>query len=238
LEGVGEQGGKFSLHAEDFARTATTEGRGVENDGVKRLSTLGKSPEVGRHILSDEAVLVEGERVKLEISPTPLEERFGNVHAGGLGSDHGPSDRKCTGVGEGIEKAARLKFSKIGAIRALIAEEAGIVAAVEIDLETQSIFDHDLGWRGRRVAFQYNGRVFFSRGSNELSAKNAGRIPSRSFHPCAEVGEDMGGIDLWTNRNQRCMAEAFDPKSWPGGEAERGGGFLQECCSEVMVEPA
>ena len=47
LEGIGKERGKVSFHAEGFAGTPTAESRGIENDGIKRLTALGQSAEVG-----------------------------------------------------------------------------------------------------------------------------------------------------------------------------------------------
>jgi hypothetical protein len=177
LEGIGKERGKVSFHAEGFAGTPTAESRRIENDGVERLPALGEAAEVGRHILGDESVRFERKVVEFKIPPTALKKGFRNIHAGGYSADTRGGDGKCAGVGKGIKNATGLEFSKIGPVRALIAEEAGIVAGVEIDLEAEGVFLSDLSGRGGCIAFEQDGGVLFAGGANQLTAKNARGLP-------------------------------------------------------------
>ena len=133
-------------------------------------------------------MLVEGEGIEFEIPPTALEKGFGNIHADGLCANARGSHGKGAGVGEGIENAAWAEFSKIGAIRALVAEKAGIVTGVEIDFEAEGVFEDDLGGWAGSVALEQNRRVLFARGADELTAKNARGGEIGFLRPRAEVG--------------------------------------------------
>ena len=73
LVGALKQGGKVSLEAEGFARAAASKCGWVEDDGIKGLSALDQSSEVGRNILGNEAVAIRRYLVEFEIPATALE---------------------------------------------------------------------------------------------------------------------------------------------------------------------
>lgn len=154
FQGRGEKFLEVPFHTECFAGTPATESGRVENDGIERLPAFGEAAEVSQHILGDEAVLVEWKTVEFKIPPTALEEGFRNIHAGGFRAEARGGDGKGAGVGEGVEKATGREFSKGVPVRALVAEKAGIVAGVEINLKPEGVFEDDLGGRARSVALE------------------------------------------------------------------------------------
>ena len=213
------------------------ERRRIKNDRVEFLSAPRQPPQRRPHIVGDEFMTADWQRIEREISSAPLQRFLGKIDINRLRARRRCRHGERARVGEAIQQPLRRSLSDESAIFPLIHKQSDRIPCPKIDPEFEMMFGRD---RLQIFAFIANDELWrlalliFLR---QKPAENpAGRKLNR-FAPVVELVSETIACGCCYERNQNVVIEPLRPATVDRAKAMRIGPFSFKGIQQPAVDP-